>query len=80
MLTCREFAMLYEAYRTRKLPYTTRAGMVMHKTMCKHCKKYVQQIDLILTVSKEIGQEPEFRCDDQLKERLRQAYATKHSA
>lgn len=48
MLSCREITELATAYAEGALPLGDRMRFLMHLSMCRHCRRYVQQLKLTI--------------------------------
>lgn len=51
MRSCRDTARLLSDSRDQPLPFLTRLGLRMHLLMCRLCRQYDHQLDVIETVA-----------------------------
>ncbi len=50
MRSCKDTARLLSDSRDQHLPFMTRLGLRMHVMMCRFCRRYDHQLDVIETV------------------------------
>ncbi|MFG1260957.1 zf-HC2 domain-containing protein [Xanthobacter flavus] len=56
MLSCREVTEKASAYLDQELSWSARAQFRLHLMMCKHCRRYVDQLAKTVTLLREAGQ------------------------
>lgn len=47
MLRCKEVTRLHASDEIRSAPLITRLGVSLHLMMCRHCRRYVRELDRI---------------------------------
>lgn len=74
MLSCREVTEMANAYLDRELSWSTRAQFRLHLMMCKHCRRYVDQLAKTVTLLRQAQTEAlDQGAEDKLAELFRNA-------
>lgn len=75
MITCEEFAQRVTAYLEGTVPMGERMGLWLHKTMCHHCRRYFNQMKLVVDL---LGDVPDIEatdgCDKTAKQELLETF------
>ena len=53
MLTCKELSALSDEILEGSLPFKQKASVKLHLAMCKHCRRYLGNLKLTLSVIQE---------------------------
>ena len=73
MLTCRDMSERASEFLDGELPFTTRLGFRMHLLMCRHCRRYVEQLSRVVGALRGLAapapQAPPTTLMDELKNR-----------
>ncbi len=77
MITCEEFAERVTAYLEGTVPMGERMGLWLHKMMCHHCRRYFNQMKLVVDLMGEVPEVTPSDCADaatkqELLEKFRQ--------
>jgi predicted anti-sigma-YlaC factor YlaD len=85
MITCEEFAQRVTAYLEGTVPMGERMGLWLHKVMCHHCRRYFNQMKLVVDLIGEVPEVDTAGCPDQatkqdLLEEFRQRRAPEESS
>ena len=56
MMNCEEIAKLVSEQKDRKLPFHRRIGMRFHLGMCKMCRLYRRQLEMLSRISSRAGE------------------------
>lgn len=71
MITCEEFAERVTAYLEGAVPMGERMGLWLHKMMCHHCRRYFNQMKLVVDLMGEVPEaEPADEPDEATKQDL----------
>jgi hypothetical protein len=54
MITCEDFAQRVTAYLEGATPISERMGMWLHKTMCHHCRLYLDQMKFVVNLMEDV--------------------------
>jgi predicted anti-sigma-YlaC factor YlaD len=65
MITCEEFAQRVTAYLEGTVPMGERLGLWLHKTMCPHCRRYFNQMKLVVDLMGEVPEVDPAGCPDE---------------
>lgn len=58
MLTCHEVSDRASRYLDAALPMRERLGMRLHLMMCRHCRRYVDQMAATMALLRQLPDEP----------------------
>ncbi len=77
MISCEEFTDRVTAYLEGRVPMGEKMGMWMHSVLCKHCRRYLQQMKLVVDLSGEVSnieaaEGPDEATKNELLEQFRQ--------
>jgi len=59
MLTCTDARRLLSQARDQKLPTRQRWGLKVHLAMCRFCRNFGKQLDVLSEIAHEVGEEHE---------------------
>ncbi len=78
MLTCRQVAENADRYLGADLPWRTRLQMRLHLMMCRHCRRYVDQIARTIAMLRALpAPPPEAGAEDRVLAAVARARAAK---
>lgn len=58
MLTCRELVELVTDYAEGKMSFWEKLRFQMHLGMCRHCREYVRQVKITVSLAKSLPPPP----------------------
>lgn len=74
MMTCKQAAMLMSTGEAETSSWRTRLTLWMHVSMCRHCRAFKRQLDMLANVGRALstshGSEPPSDFEAKLAERL----------
>lgn len=79
MLKCEEFVEKVSDYIDGHLPGGERASIWMHKAMCGHCRRYLNQIKAVISLTQSMDRElpAEEPCPEAMQQQLAAAFRAK---
>ncbi len=80
MMSCEQMTEMIGDYLDGKVPFGKRFGLLMHVAICKHCRRYFQQIQQVIDLSREAGaQDPPMAAPEPMKQDLLAAFRAAHA-
>jgi predicted anti-sigma-YlaC factor YlaD len=58
MLTCRELTEIATDYLEKDLPWRERLAVHVHLWMCRHCRRYLDQMRKVIALLQRLPREP----------------------
>lgn len=55
MLTCKDVSELSDEWRDGTLPFKTKASIGLHLAICKHCRRYLNYLDVTISAANHIN-------------------------
>lgn len=81
MIRCQDYTELLVEELDGALPSNKRAGMWMHRAICRHCRRYGRQIRTLIALEASLvtaTEDPTLACPEPLKQTLLDAYRDAH--
>ena len=58
MLSCKELTELATDYLEKDLPWRERLRVQVHLSMCRHCRRYLDQMRMVIALLRGLPREP----------------------
>ena len=80
MMSCEEMTGIIGDYLDGKIPFGKKFGIMMHFAICRHCRRYFQQIQQVIDLSREAGaEEAPMPAPEPMKRNLLAAFRAAHA-